>query len=150
MEIEFAVIADYATTTSDNKLVIGGIFDTVYAPDMPAQHPVMALALRIRAHPGETGTHQVTVRLVDPDGNEVIQPLEAPVEIGAGDPLEGGTADLVLTLNGVPFETFGRHSYDIFVDGRFEKGVTLSVRRAPTGPVDDEMPADPFEGSQDD
>jgi Family of unknown function (DUF6941) len=145
MEIEFAVIADYATTTSENKLVIGGIFDTVYAPDMPAQHPVMALALRVRAHPGEEGRHAITVRLVDPDGAEVVQPLEAPFEIGVGDQLEGGTADLVLQLNGVPFETFGRHSFDIFVDGRFEKGVMLSVRRAPTGPPGGEMPADPFE-----
>jgi hypothetical protein len=146
MDIEFAVIADYASTTSDNKLVVGGIFDTIYAQEMPASHPFMALAIRVRAHPGEAGRHAVMVRLVDPDGTEVIQALDAPFEIGGVDPLEGATADLVLQLAGVPLETFGRHSFDVFIDGRFEKGIMLSVRRAPEPSADEpEMPADPFE-----
>jgi hypothetical protein len=134
MDIEFAVIADYAATTNENKLVIGGIFDTLYAREMPASHPFMVLALRVRAHPGEAGHHQVVVRLVDPDGAEVIQPLEAPLEIGGLDPLEGGTADLVLHLAGVPFGTFGRHGFDILLDGRFERSVQLTVRQAPPEP----------------
>jgi hypothetical protein len=146
MDIEFAVIADYAATTNENKLVVGGIFDTIYAPETPATHPFMALAIRVHAHPGEAGRHAVMVRLVDPDGTEVIQPLDAPFEIGGVDPLEGGTADLVLQLSGVPFETFGRHSFDILVDGRFEKSVALSVRKAPEAPGDEGLPADPFEG----
>jgi hypothetical protein len=146
MEIEFAVIADYAATTNENKLVVGGIFDTIFASEVPANHPFMALAVRVHAHPGEVGRHAVTVRLVDPDGTEVIQPLQAPFEIGGMDPLEGGSADLVLQLSGVPLRTFGRHSFDILIDGRFEKGVKLNVRRNPDAPTDEQLPADPFEG----
>ena len=58
------------------------------------------------------------------------------------DPLEGGTTDLVLQLAGVPFQTFGRHSFDVSVDDRFERGVPLSVRsaRSRRRPPDDAGP----------
>ncbi len=131
MDVEFAVLADYAANTQEGKLVIGGIFDTIFAGDMPVSHPMMALALRLHAHPGEEGAHTVRVRLVDPDGHDVIQALEAPMNLSGLDTVDGGSADMVLQMAGVTFTTMGRHSFDIFVDNRFERSVTLFLKPVP-------------------
>ena len=136
MDLDFAVIADYAANTSDGKLVIGGIFDTVWAQELPAVQPFMAVVLRIAAHPGEEGGHDVRVRLVDPDGHELIGPMEAPIMFAELDPIDGGTAQLILQLAGVTLPSAGRHSVDVFLDGRFERSVALFVREAPAGPAE--------------
>ena len=52
MDLDFAVIADYAATTTDGKLMIGGIFDTIWVNEVPAVQPFMSVVLRLRAHPG--------------------------------------------------------------------------------------------------
>ena len=134
MDLELAVIADYAANTSDGKLVIGGIFDTIWVQELPAVQPFMAVVMRIRAHPGEEGGHDVRVRLVDPDGHEVIEGLDAPLMLAELDPLDGGTAQMILQLAGVQFENHGRHSIDLFLDGRFERSLPLFVRKAPASP----------------
>ncbi len=131
MDIDFALIADYATNSQDGKLIIGGVFDNIYARELPVTHPMMALALRLHAHPGEGGPHLVRVRLVDPDGHDVVQPLEAPMDLEGLDPVDGGSADMVLQMAGVTFGVFGRHSFDIFIDNRFERSVTLHLRPVP-------------------
>jgi hypothetical protein len=130
MEIEFAVLADYAANTDEGKLVVAGIFDSVYAPQLPVHHPMMAVAMRVRAHPGEEGPHDVRVRIVDPDGREVVPPMDAHVVFESLDPLDGGTAQLVMQIMGTPLSVPGRHSVDVLIDGRFEKSIPLVVRVA--------------------
>jgi hypothetical protein len=132
MDLDFGVIADYAANTNDGKLVIGGIFDTIWVTEFPAIQPFMTVVLRIRAHPGEEGGHEVRVRLVDPDGRDVITSLEAPIMFAELDPLDGGTAQLVLQLAGVELGSAGRHAVDVFLDGRFERTIALFVRKRPT------------------
>jgi hypothetical protein len=130
MEIEFAVIADYAANTDEGKLIVAGIFDSIYAPQLPVHHPTLAVAMRLRAHPGEEGVHEVLVRIVDPDGGEVVPPMEAHVAFESMDPLEGGTAQMVMQVMGTPLAMTGRHSVDVLIDGRFEKSIPLVVRVA--------------------
>ena len=65
MQVTLAVLADWAATTVHGKLVIAGVFETINAPALPATHPMMALALRLAADPGESSNHRLTLRLVD-------------------------------------------------------------------------------------
>ena len=136
MDLDFAVIADYASNTNDGKLNIGGIFDTVWAGEFPAVQPFMAVVLRIQAHPGEEGGHQVRVRLVDPDGHEIVESLEAPIMFAELDPIDGGTAQLILQLAGVTVPAEGRYGVDVFLDGRYERTIALFVRKAPAPPAE--------------
>ena len=128
MDVEFAVLADYAAGTNDGKLVVGGIFDTLHVARLPASHPLMTVAVRIRAHPGEEGSHRVRVRVVDPDGEEIVPSMDAEVTLPTLDPSEGGTAQIVMQIAGARFAKAGRHGVDVFVDGRFERTILLSVQ----------------------
>jgi len=136
MDLDFVVIADYASTTNDGKLIVGGIFDAIWIQELPAVQPFMTVVLRIQAHPGEEGGHQVRVRLVDPDGHEVIGALEAPIVFAELDPIDGGTAQIILELVSVTLATEGRHGIDVFLDGRFERTTALFVRKAPAPPAE--------------
>ena len=126
MNVELALLADYAAVTQEGKLVAAGIFDRLNPPELPWQHPTMFIALRVHFHPGEEGGHKLKLRLVDPDGKEIVA-LDADTTVGVGDPVEGSSMQLVLSLNGIPFKTVGRHAFDVFLDGRYEHTVPLTV-----------------------
>lgn len=135
MNIELALLADYAAVMSDGKLMVAGIFERVAPPQMPWQHPSMHIALRVHVHSGEEGTHKIKIRLVDPDGTEIVA-LDADAAVEVLDPLDGGAVQFVLALNNVPFKTPGRHAFDIFLDGRFEHSVPLTIVPRPTPPAE--------------
>lgn len=126
MNIELALLADYAAIANDGKLSAAGIFDRLAPLQMPWQHPTMYIAVRVHVHPGEEGDHKVKIRLVDPDGKEIVA-LDADVAVVDMDPIEGGHVQLVLALNNVPFKCLGRHAFDIFLDGRYEHTIPLVV-----------------------
>lgn len=128
MQVTLAVLADYAATTDQGKLVIAGVFETINAPTLPATHPMMALALRIHADPGEDRVHKLTLRLVDPDGAEVVPALNGDVAFGEMHPVEGGRAQIILNMPGVRFTKAGPHRMDILIDGRLEHSIDLAVR----------------------
>jgi len=80
----------------------------------------------IHFHPGEEGAHGARIRFVDADGRETIG-LNADVTLRDLDPIEGGNTQLVLSMNSVPIGKAGRHSFDVFPDGRFEHSFPLVV-----------------------
>lgn len=133
MNIELALLADYAAVTKEGKLIAAGIFDRISPPQLPWHHPTMSVALRVHFHPGEEGGHKISIRLVDPDGTQIVS-LDGGATVAAMHPVEGSTAQLVFTLNNVPFKVFGRHSFDVFLDGRYEQAIPLSVVERPAQP----------------
>ena len=128
MNVELALLADYAAVTNEGKLVAAGIFDLLRPPALPWQHPTMFIALRIHFHPGEEGPHKVDMRLVDPDGAEMVS-LQGEADVAKGDPLDGANIQMVLSLNNIPFKATGRHAFDVFLDGRYEHTIPLRVMK---------------------
>jgi len=128
LRVANALVADYAAQTNDGKLVVAGIFDTLYClGNMPIRHPHMAIAIRIHLHPGEARKHQIRMKLVDPDGRDIVPEIEGEFEVPIVDPVVGASAQFVLNLDNVEFNSIGRYSFDIFIDGRFEESVHLNV-----------------------
>lgn len=126
MNIEHALLCDYAAITMDHKLIAAGIFTALRPPEMPWHHPTMFIVLQIHFAPGEGQTHHVKIRLVDPNGGAIVE-LGADSRSGEVDPIRGVTVQLVLALNNIPFGTPGRHAFDIFLDGRYEHTVPLEI-----------------------
>ena len=65
----------------------------------------------------EEGEHQVLVRGIDPDGQEFLPSLQAPLHAANADFLDGVTLNFMLTLNETRFVKPGRHRFDLFVVG---------------------------------
>lgn len=128
MNVQLALLADYASVSRDGKLSVAGIFDRIVMHEVPWQHPTMFIALRIHFHPGEEGAHGIKIRFVDADGQEIIA-LDADVTVKELDSIEGGNTQLVLSMNNVPITKAGRHAFDVFLDGRYEHSIPLVVER---------------------
>ena len=132
MRVDLAVLADYAAMTADQKLLIVGVFDTVWLGSFPATYPSIYLALRVIVGPDDQGDHQLDLRLADPKGDQLVA-LRADFSVkppDAGD--EAGALQLVLQFGNVEFKEPGLHAVDILIDDRFEETVPLRLRERPS------------------
>lgn len=130
LKVDLALLADYAEVTQrGGKLVVCGIFDRITLGDLDSSvHPHMALALKLMSESPDDRVHHLTVRLVDPDGVDVVTPMDGEVDVEGGGGAEA-SANLILDLNLVKFGVYGPHSFDIFIDGNLERQVPLIVEQ---------------------
>lgn len=133
MKIEAFVLCDAATEYM-GKLNILGTFDTIHARQIPAVHALCALAIRLRFERIERGEHKIRVNLVNEDGQTIVPPLDATVQVMFPDELPSYALNLVLNLQGMRFQKYGEYSVDLAIDGRHEASLPLFVRAVPTPP----------------
>ena len=129
MEIVLATLADAANTSSDGKLNLMGLFDTLFAGSMPVTHPSMQLVLRIRAEPSETDRqHALEIRCMDEDGQELFKvtggfSVQAP-------PGKAATFNHIVGINNLSFQKFGGYTFPIFINRDLKRTVELEVSPA--------------------
>lgn len=131
MEIDLAVLADAATIDAAGKLSILGIFDRIGVSQFPAQHGRVTLVLRFTAGTSEIGSHEVNIRMADPDGAEVLS-LSGDMQLVGGPAARDGIrVPHILNLDGLIFRGPGMYSFDVKVDGEHHVSIPLSVEGPP-------------------
>jgi len=128
MHVEIFTLCD-AAADYQGRLSILGVFDTIFAPQLPAAHPQCAVALRIRFSRVEAGRHRLTLHIVDDDANMVIPPLQGEFEIQLKPNDRQATANLVLNLQGLQLLKYGEYAVNLAIDGREEASVPFFVRQ---------------------
>lgn len=131
MRIDLAVMADYASVTQEGKLVIAGIFTRIVAHQMPWQHPTMALVFRVDVYAGEPRDHDVLVSCIGPDGDEILPPIRQRITVGPETEAAESSANLIFAAGGVTFQSPGRYSFEVFVDGEHVRDVPFEVVLSP-------------------
>jgi hypothetical protein len=131
MKLDFALLADAATVDASGKLSILGVFDRIRARDFPARHGRIALVMRLSTVAEDSGGHRAEIRLVDPDGNDLVT-LNGNLEVRATAP-EGEETRVpqVLNLDGIAFPRAGRYRFEIRVDDRLVATLPLILEEAP-------------------
>lgn len=134
MDIDLALLADAATIDAGGKLNILGVFDRINATSFPARHGRLAMVLRFSAGLDEAGEHEMEIVLRDPDGEELMR-LDGNIHFGPGPMQAGGEIRVphVLNLDGLVFSEPGRHTFDLRVDGRHLRSISLNVTEATGG-----------------
>src|ERR1043166_2033640 len=127
MKLNLAVIADYASISMENKISISGIFDNIWAPQLPVAHYSWFLVLRFKAESQERGDqHRLRIQLMDPDATEVFvvetQVLVPDIPL-PGDVTMGAINQLPPTL----FTRAGPHVFTIFIDGQEQERIEFEV-----------------------
>ena len=126
MQVDFAVLADYALIDQHGKLSVLGIFQHVWVAAFPAVHPRTHLVLRVRGRRSEVGDHPIRIRFVDDQGAELIGG-EGTVHFGPPPPgvteIEAGA---VLVFD-VPLPRAGTYAFEIAVDSDALVRVPLSA-----------------------
>ncbi len=131
MQLDFAVLADYALIDQHGKLSVLGIFQNVWLAGFPAVHPRTHLVLRVRGRRTEIGTHQISIRFVDEAG---VEHLGGEGTVQFGEPPAGVTeveAGAVLVFD-IPLPHAGNYWFEIGLDGVQAARVPLVATLAPT------------------
>jgi Family of unknown function (DUF6941) len=134
MDVNLAVLADYANVSQDSKLNIMGIFQEVNPPVLPFALPQMYLVVSFVAGPAEFGSvKNIRIVLLDNDGNEMLA-LEGQAQVPRP-PRPGRRAFInqVIGLNGITFQRPGDYAFSILVGGETKETVGLHVNEPNTG-----------------
>ena len=130
VQVDFAVLADYALIDQHGKLSVLGIFQHVWVAAFPAMHPRTHLVVRVRGRRTEVGEHPLRIRFVDETGAEL---MGGDGTVQFGEPPAGVTeieAGAVLVFD-VPLPRAGPYAFEISIDGGDAIRVPLSVSQLP-------------------
>jgi hypothetical protein len=124
MECEFAFLCDFAE--QDRKLHAVGIgWETIQAPNLPHRQPNMGIVVRLRGSVAESGTKDVSVRLIDADGQDVITAIHQQVSFEPRG-MEGHV-NLVVQLTNVQFNVYGAYAAYVTVGGEQKARLPFTV-----------------------
>lgn len=129
MDIQIASLCDFAADYQ-GKLCIQGTFDSLYAKQLPVQHPHCALALRICFTDEDAGKHKLHITIVDEDGSPLDaerMPIEAEFQVQLPPNESFLTRNLILNLQGLKFAKEGNHSVDISIDDELHSRIPLRI-----------------------
>lgn len=130
MQVDFAVLADYALIDQHGKLSVLGMFQHVWVATFPAMHPRTHLVVRVRGRRTEVGEHPLRIRFVDDAGTEL---MGGDGTVQFGEPPAGVTeieAGAVLVFD-VPLPRPGAYAFEISIDGGEAIRVPLSASQLP-------------------
>jgi len=134
MHVTFALLADYTTTSKEDKFSVIGIYDRIGARAFPARHAQLQLAIRILTTRADVGhQRQIMVDLVNSEG-KTLQKAEGVIGI----PKEFDrppTMNLVMVFENTLFEQAGTYQFNVFIDGRQEAEVPLYLELMPEQPT---------------
>ncbi len=127
MRVDLALLGDYALADKMDKLTVAGIFRAIAGTRFPFRRSVMYLALMLTAEAGEDEHHTIMVRMIDPDGRDLMPELRTDLDVHRQEPEIETSLNIILELEGVTFQGPGTHCFDIFIDNRFMERVPLEV-----------------------
>jgi hypothetical protein len=133
VNVDFAVVSDYALVDQAGKISVVGIFQHIWVQQFPAMHPRLHLVLRLKGKRTEIGEHPVQIRLVDDRDAEI---LGGSGIVNFAEPPAGVTdieAAAILVFD-VPFPHAGTYRFAISVDGAPAASVPITVSQMPAPP----------------
>ena len=134
MDLDFAFLADAADVSMGKLFVLGGAFDTIYVPSMPATHPVLAVVVRLLLSPIDLDRkHSFEVLLLDADAHHIASAKGDLTVPKSPDSPAGWKQSVILPLRffNVPFKQPGHYSIEILTNGKMLKAIPLRVVEAP-------------------
>lgn len=131
MEVTFAVLADYANVSREGKLNVMGIFDRIFARQLPSRFPPMQLVVRLEARPQDIDTeHAIRIQLTDPDGAALFD-INGTFTPRNPEPEQPVSVNHVIRLADLPLQRTGLHNVIVWVDSERKTEVPLRVDEPP-------------------
>jgi hypothetical protein len=128
---EFAFLCDYAE--KEGKIHAVGIgWDTLYAPELPHRHPMIAFVGRVSGTAAEKGPKDISIRLLDADGEDVGPTIDQqlPFEVQPGK--LKGNLEVVVQFGGIEFKKYGTYAIHLVIQGNEMASVSFEVSPPPT------------------
>jgi len=118
MELKIAALADSANLSEDGKLNMLGVFDRVVCRNFPTVLPDMVVVVRlVLEYTDGMKRHQLTVRLLDEDGNLIAQ-FEDEFDIAKLEPGDSSSLSQLMILRQIQVQASQNLRFEILLDGQ--------------------------------
>ena len=137
MEVEYLILADAVQAVGGKLYMLGGGWTTFRARQIPITHP-LGIALGLRVPWEETNQlHRLQISLVNSDGESLVPPMQAELEMGRPPGLRPGSDQTaVIAVNApVTFAKAGRYEVRAAVEGQTVRTVVFDVVAAQPSPA---------------
>jgi hypothetical protein len=131
VEIQYQFLCDYAQESGGKLTAVGIGAEQIYAPELPALHPSLALVVSLRYSAGEAGRKRLQVQLVDADGRDVMAVQQTDLTLGVPEGAPVGSFRIVVAMSQLKLEAYGDYAFHVIMDGSGIARVALSVVAPP-------------------
>jgi hypothetical protein len=104
---------------------------------LPVVHPACSLALRFCFTPEDSGRHQLSINIIDEDGQPLDpnnMPIKPDFEVKLPDSTPFITRNIIINLQGLKFPKSGLYSVDIGCDDEILIRLPLRIVKVSQGP----------------
>jgi hypothetical protein len=129
-----AFLADSVQAAGGKLHALGIGWQVIQVSAFPARHDRVGLGLIVRTTAEESGSHTLTVSLLDPTGTPRTFGDRPAFEAAFASPDGEGTATLALNLDGLVFEREGTHTFLLGIDGGEAVRLPFQVQTRPAPP----------------
>lgn len=135
MNVDVAVVADFASMSEHGKLNVMGMFDRIWAPAFPTVHAYMVLALRLRLEfEDRDRTHSIDITLDDEDGRQ-WGGGSGKIQVGSIPAGHREVLSQIIQFPGIVFPHPGEYSFTLKWNGDVKAKVPLTLALQPQPPV---------------
>lgn len=116
MNVNYALLCDYALQSADGKVSLMGVFTRITAAQVPVMLPRAYFVFELGLDYTEVGKEfEIRVECVDSDGEPVLQTVNSILIQGTAKPGDKPTVPQILQLPPLTFSREGAHDFNIFV-----------------------------------
>ena len=122
IRVDCLLLADSAQEAGGKLYVLGGGWNRLRVPELPARAPAIALAIRVVVPWHDTNQPiPLVVQLEDPDGQAILsEPPRLDLRVGRPSGLEPGSVQAIpvaISLAGFPLRVAGPHAFVARLEG---------------------------------
>lgn len=133
LRIEIFTLCESASELN-GRLTVMATFDTVTVTQLPAILQQAAIVLRLRFGSLEKRQHAVRLSMTDPDGRQVITPIEASASLLPTLDDLSSAYNIVMHIRDLCLRTSGEHTIDFYLNDNLEGRLPFTVSPALTPP----------------
>lgn len=133
LRIEIFAVCESASD-QNGRLSILGTFDSITGFQFPLVLQQAAVVLRLRFWPLESRKHSVRLTTTDPDGRQVMAPVEAAAALMPSLEDQSSAYNIIFNVRDLCLNAPGEHTIDFYLDGSLEGRLPFTVvQAAPSG-----------------
>ena len=126
MDVIFAFLCDFAEESGGKVHALGVGIDHIRTSSLPATQPPLSVVLAFRFERSDEGVKWLAIRVIDPDGGDVVPPIDGQLTLtDPGDAV--GAARVISQLLGVQFLQYGEYAVEVAIGGLPLVSLPLSV-----------------------
>ncbi|OGH02471.1 MAG: hypothetical protein A2798_02335 [Candidatus Levybacteria bacterium RIFCSPHIGHO2_01_FULL_37_17] len=115
----FFLLADYASTDRDGKLMINGVFETIYAQSVPALHQTLYLVGSVMVDDKDIQSANVDLDILDSKGNSIVENKIPTLKVSLPKYNDRKrNFNIIYQLNSVKLSNYGEHKIAVKVNGK--------------------------------